>query len=130
TLGDFYDMVLGKKFTDKDARRYGYAGAHDMFEKINSAFMNKERPDPLAEEILLIDIAPVKTKSWAYFNPAEAPKAAFIRDGKPLSPSAYRWHNPKPGDNDNGTPAKQTAKEAGNIEVEEAPAGKPGPQIG
>ncbi|MCB9991806.1 MAG: hypothetical protein H6867_10650 [Rhodospirillales bacterium] len=102
TVGDLMDQVHNGEFTDEQARRCGYAGAYDVWEKVNAAFLNRGAPDLSREEILLLEFEPVDKKSWAYFNPPEAPKAAFIQDGKPVSPSAYRMIAGKlAGANDN-----------------------------
>jgi hypothetical protein len=91
TLGALYTDVKNGRFTDAMARRYGYAGAHDMWDKINQTMVDREVPAPQDEELLLIEFAPVQKESWAYFNPPVPPKAAFIHNGQPVPPSAYRW---------------------------------------
>ncbi len=97
TVGQLLEEVSNKKITDKQAQSCGYAGAHDMWEKVNESFLNRESPDVAQEEILMLAFDAVEKKSWAYFNPVETPKAAFIHDGKPLSPSVYRYKSgPKP----------------------------------
>lgn len=98
TVGALLEEVRGGRLTDDIARRCGYAGAHDLWEKVNDAFLGRESPDPMSEEILLLEFKPIDKETWAYFNPPDAPKAAFIHDGKPLPPSAYR--------NDSNAPVK------------------------
>jgi len=102
TVGQLMDEVRSGKITDEAAQRCGFAGAHDMWEKVNESFLSRESPDPMQEEILVLEFDKVKKDSWAYFNPPDAPKAAFIHDGKPLSPSAYRQQA-------NGAPALKPA---------------------
>ncbi|MBI4031833.1 MAG: hypothetical protein HY370_09150 [Proteobacteria bacterium] len=78
---------------DSRARRYGFAGAVDMGDKIRDAFMTHESVDPLNEEVYLLEFDVVDKKTWAYWNPMYAPDAAMTWKGQPVPPSAYRWFN-------------------------------------
>lgn len=116
TMNQFHDMVFGAasgkaqaRFTDADARRYGYPAAFDMWEKLNQTFVDSDSQDPGREEILLLEFDEVNRKSWAFADPVHAPVAAFIHDGKPVPPSAYRAF--AKAANDNGAkPAQQPAR--------------------
>jgi hypothetical protein len=90
TVGELYKEVRNGKMSDSDAQKYGYAGAQDMLDKVNQIFVDRESQAPFEEKILLLEFTPVKKESWTYFNPAEAPRAAFTYGGKPVPPSQYR----------------------------------------
>ena len=96
---DLYDKISSGEINDTQAQACGFGGAFDMWEKVNEAFITHESPDPGSEEILLLEFEPVDLKSWAYFNPPEAPEAAFTFGGQPVPPSAYRWTTPPANDN-------------------------------
>lgn len=90
TVGQLYKELTNGKFKDLDAQKYGYASAYDLWEKVQQVFVNNDLQSADQEEIVLLEFEPVKKDSWAYFNAAEVPKAAFVYDGKPTPPSAYR----------------------------------------
>ncbi len=115
TLGQLRKEVESGKMTDKKARQYGYASSYDMWEKINEAVISRESADPDSEALLLLDFKKVDKRSWAYFNPAAVPRAAFSRDGKPVPPSAYRAFNDnapggKPEDEEQSTATANNKK--------------------
>lgn len=99
TVGSLYDKVSSGEISDAQARHCGFASGFDMWEKVNNAFLAHESPDPSREEIYLLEFDRVNPRSWAYFNPPEAPEAAFSFGGQPVPPSAYRWTPPAVNDN-------------------------------
>ncbi|MCM2344705.1 MAG: hypothetical protein NDJ24_09115, partial [Alphaproteobacteria bacterium] len=103
TVGALYEKVSSGEISDAQARHCGFASGFDMWEKVNNAFLAHESPDPSREEIYLLEFDRVNPRSWAYFNPPEAPEAAFSFGGQPVPPSAYRWT--PPGVNDNAAQA-------------------------
>jgi hypothetical protein len=105
TFGELKKRVL--RWQDKTAQKYGFAGKQDMIDKINQVFIDRRCENPDTEEVVLVEFDRVKTDSWAYFNPAEAPKAAFTVDGRPTPPSAYRWieYNASAGNDNTDQPA-------------------------
>lgn len=108
TMTTLLTRVSSGQIDDTRARRYGFAGAVDMWEKVNQSFLDAESPDSGAEEVLLLEFDPVDKTTWAYFNPAEAPEAALSYGGQPVPPSAYRWAVEAPPANDNAvTPAQK-----------------------
>ena len=101
TLDELRARIADKRFTDSDARRFGYAGGHDLWEKLNQGFVDRGQRHPGAERVLMIEFRPVQAKDWSYFNPPKAPKAVFTESGKPVPPSAYRWSQGSDNDNNN-----------------------------
>jgi len=91
TVGDLMRKVSKKEITDKQAQRFGFAGAIDLWEKVNSAFINQESPNAAEEEIYLLEFDAVDKKSWALWDPPYAPVAAMTYGKEPVPPSAYRW---------------------------------------
>jgi len=90
TVGELCSQIQDGSFTDADARRYGYAGAYPLRDSLLQSYNQVLSPDPYAEELTLIEFEKVDKKSWAYFNPPEAPRAAMVAKGQRVSPSAYR----------------------------------------
>jgi len=112
TVGDLYTRITDGTLNDDQARRYGYAGAYDMWEKVNAAFLNRNAADADSEKILMVTFEPVDKASWAFFDPPSRPEASFIYDGQPASPSAYRSVVPREqGANDNA-PEKTSKKQS------------------
>ena len=111
TVGQLYQEVCDGSFTDDMARRCGYAAAYDMWEKVNSAFLDRESPSIEDEEILVLDFDPVDKDSWAFFDPPHRPQASFIYNGEHPSPSAYRTHIPA---NDNDGSEDKPKKKSGS----------------
>ncbi|HIL27825.1 MAG TPA: hypothetical protein EYG18_00995 [Micavibrio sp.] len=111
TVGELYTEVCDGTFTDEMARRCGYAAAYDMWEKVNSAFLDRESPSVEDEEILVLDFKPVDKDSWAFFDPPHRPQASFVYNGEHPSPSAYRTHIPS---NDNDGVQDKPKKKSGS----------------
>lgn len=111
TVGDFYRQVTDGTFTDAMANRCGYAGAYDMWEKINSAFLDRESPSVESEELLILEFEPVDKNSWAFFDAPNRPEASFVYNGEHPSPSAYRTYIPS-NDNDDAVDAPQKKQTA------------------
>lgn len=76
--------------TDEYAQRCGFSSAYDLWEKVHTAFLEIEAADAAEEEVYLLDFDKVDKKSWAYWNPSRAPKAAYTYNGEHVPPSAYR----------------------------------------
>jgi hypothetical protein len=107
------------EISDTQAQACGFASGFDLWEKVNEAFLNHESPNPGAEEIYLLEFEQVDLKSWAYFNPPEAPDAAFTFGGQPVPPSAYRWTQSAVNDNAKAIlPANRRAKRNPKLKVD------------
>lgn len=105
-VGALIDEIKTGRISDATARRFGYAGAVDMWEKVNDTFVSQESPDPMNQKIYLLEFSPVDKRSWAYWNPMYAPDAAMTWKGQPTPPSAYRWFNEKAGNDNNRVAAR------------------------
>lgn len=87
--------IASGKFSEREARHFGYAGCDDMVWKLTEAMRNRETQNPEHENILLISFDRVDKSSWAFFNPPRIPLAGFTFNGEPIPPSAYRWTGDK-----------------------------------
>ncbi|MEO0392091.1 MAG: hypothetical protein AAF213_02460 [Pseudomonadota bacterium] len=89
TLMDLRSQVRRKKFTDKDAIRYGYMGTSDMLARVSKMFddeLVRERrsigPGSTSDEqFMLVDLErPVKRDTMAYLNHLATPEASIKRE--------------------------------------------------
>lgn len=122
TVGKLMDEISAGKITDEQAQRCGYAGAHDMYEKVNAAFLNRESQDRMNEEVLMLEFDPVDKETWAFDPPFESLKAAFTRNGQPVPP--VRTIKPS-NDNRGKRGRKKAGKGKEKVVVPEQPAEAP-----
>ncbi len=90
TLAEFNDMAKGGDIPAKVIKGAGFMGPDHVESRLNEWVLKKWKGEPLEQKVLVMVFEKVRKESWGYFNPPEAPWAAFAANGNRPAPSGYR----------------------------------------